>query len=123
MLKIHEIKVKDLLTYFLLPLIILTGLWLVYGLYLVKLHIAINIISCLVFSVLSYFLLKRFAIGCVLLYKATAPMSVRDACRFEPTCSTYMIMAINKYGLIRGLYKGFRRIIRCKPPNGGIDYP
>ncbi|MBQ3016543.1 MAG: membrane protein insertion efficiency factor YidD [Clostridia bacterium] len=123
MLKIREIKVKDLLTYFLLPLIILTGLWLVYGLYLVKLHIAINIISCLVFSVLSYFLLKRFAIGCVLLYKATAPMSVRDACRFEPTCSTYMIMAINKYGLIRGLYKGFRRIIRCKPPNGGIDYP
>ena len=123
MLKIREIKVKDLLTYFLLPLIILTGLWLVYGLYIVKLHIAINIISCLVFSVLSYFLLKRFAIGCVLLYKATAPMSVRDACRFEPTCSTYMIMALRKYGLIIGLIKGICRIVRCRPPNGGIDYP
>ena len=123
MLKIREIKVKDLLTYFLLPLIILTGLWLVYGLYLVKLHIAINIISCLVFSVLSYFLLKRFAIGCVLLYKATAPMSVRDACRFEPTCSTYMIMAINKYGLLIGVIKGIRRLIRCQPPYGGEDFP
>ena len=123
MLKIREIRVKDLLTYFLLPLVILTGLWLTYGLYLVKLHISINIISCVLFSALSYFLLKRFAIGCVLLYKATAPMSVRDTCRFEPTCSTYMIMAIKKYGLFRGLYKGFRRIVRCKPPNGGIDYP
>jgi putative component of membrane protein insertase Oxa1/YidC/SpoIIIJ protein YidD len=34
-----------------------------------------------------------------------------------------MIMAINKYGLFRGVYKGIRRLLRCKPPNGGEDYP
>lgn len=123
MLKIREIRVKDLFTYFLIPLLLLTVVWLIYGLHLVTLHIAINIVSCIIFALLSYFLLKRFAIGCVLLYKAFAPMSLRDCCRFEPTCSTYMIMAINKYGLVRGLYKGIRRIMRCKPPNGGIDYP
>ncbi|MBQ6817234.1 MAG: membrane protein insertion efficiency factor YidD [Bacilli bacterium] len=64
-----------------------------------------------------------FIIGIILLYKAFAPMSVRDRCLFEPTCSTYMIIAIKKYGLIIGLFKGIKRIIRCRPPNGGVDWP
>lgn len=72
---------------------------------------------------LSYPLLKRMVIGAVLAYKAFAPMSVRKECRFTPSCSSYMIMAINKYGLFVGVYKGIRRIIRCRPPNGGVDYP
>ena len=74
-------------------------------------------------GVVSYFLLKRFLIGLVLTYKAFAPLSVRRRCRFQPTCSTYMIMAIQKYGLVYGLFKGIRRVLRCKPPNGGVDYP
>ncbi|MBQ3572358.1 MAG: membrane protein insertion efficiency factor YidD [Clostridia bacterium] len=74
-------------------------------------------------AIISYFLLKRSVIGAVLIYKAFAPMSVRDRCRFTPTCSTYMIMAINKYGLFRGVFKGIGRLLRCKPPNGGEDYP
>ena len=73
--------------------------------------------------ILTYVFLKRLAIGCVLCYKAFAPMEVRQRCRFTPTCSTYMIMAINKYGLFIGMIKGFRRIRRCRPPNGGVDYP
>jgi putative membrane protein insertion efficiency factor len=68
-------------------------------------------------------MLKPFAIGWVLMYKAFAPKSIRKECRFVPTCSTYMIMAIKKYGLIIGVYKGIKRIMRCKPPNGGVDYP
>ena len=123
MLKIREIRVLHLITYFVLPPIILAALWLAYAFLLFGINTAVSIISCLLFSVLSYYLLKRFAIGAVLLYKAFAPESMRDRCRFEPTCSTYMIMAIRKYGLFIGLYRGFRRITRCKPPNGGIDYP
>lgn len=123
MKQIREIRVIDLLTYHLLPALALAAIWCVYGLALVKLHIAVSIISCVCFAVLSYFLLKRHIIGCVLAYKAFAPSALREKCRFEPTCSTYMIMAIKKYGLARGLYKGVRRITRCKPPNGGIDYP
>lgn len=46
------------------------------------------------------------------------------ACRFEPTCSEYMILAIEKYGLFKGLLKGLWRIMRCNPWGGkGIDYP
>jgi len=59
----------------------------------------------------------------VLVYKAFAPIDVRRQCRFTPTCSTYMIMAVKKYGIIIGIIKGIRRILRCKPPNGGVDYP
>ncbi|MBQ6921800.1 MAG: membrane protein insertion efficiency factor YidD [Clostridia bacterium] len=72
---------------------------------------------------LLYITLRYHVIGCILMYKAYAPLEIRDKCRFEPTCSTYMIQAINKYGLIRGVIKGIKRIRRCKPPNGGIDLP
>lgn len=45
-------------------------------------------------------------------------------CRFEPSCSNYMIGAVNKYGLVRGVLKGTWRICRCHPFNpGGYDPP
>ncbi len=36
-------------------------------------------------------------------------------CVFYPSCSDYTIQAIEKYGVIKGLYKGIKRIIRCTP--------
>ena len=39
----------------------------------------------------------------------------KSTCQFFPTCSNYTIQAIEKYGVFLGLYKGFRRIIRCQP--------
>ncbi|NCD00648.1 membrane protein insertion efficiency factor YidD [bacterium] len=43
-------------------------------------------------------------------------------CRFKPTCSEYTIQAIEKYGIIKGGFKGIKRIIRCNPWNkGGYD--
>jgi len=43
-------------------------------------------------------------------------------CRFTPTCSEYTYQAIEKYGIIVGLWLGFKRIIRCHPWNkGGYD--
>jgi len=46
-------------------------------------------------------------------------------CRFYPTCSDYMILAIQKYGLLKGIKKGINRIRRCRPDNyeSCIDYP
>jgi len=45
-------------------------------------------------------------------------------CKFEPSCSAYMILAIEKYGGVRGFFKGAARIIRCNPfSRGGVDYP
>lgn len=37
------------------------------------------------------------------------------ACRFQPSCSEYSYQAIEKYGIILGSWKSFRRIVRCHP--------
>ena len=62
-------------------------------------------------------------IWCVHLYQNKASDATRLKCVFEPSCSEYMILAVNKYGFFRGVYKGIRRLQRCHPPNGGKDYP
>jgi len=47
-----------------------------------------------------------------------------ENCRFYPSCSEYTYQAIEKYGLIKGSWKGARRILRCYPwSRGGIDLP
>lgn len=44
-------------------------------------------------------------------------------CRFYPTCSEYTKQAIDKYGIIKGIFKGLKRILKCHPfHKGGIDY-
>jgi hypothetical protein len=44
------------------------------------------------------------------------------SCRFTPTCSHYTLDALKKYGILKGGWLGFRRIIRCHPWGGsGYD--
>jgi putative membrane protein insertion efficiency factor len=46
------------------------------------------------------------------------------ACRFQPSCSEYMILAVRKYGPLRGGWRGVCRICRCHPWHpGGYDPP
>ena len=66
---------------------------------------------------------KRAVICLVHLYQSKAPDDVRLKCVFEPSCSEYMILAVEKYGAIIGVIKGIRRLGRCHAPNGGKDYP
>ena len=66
---------------------------------------------------------KRVLIWLVKVYQKLAPAKVRNRCRFEPSCSQYMILALEKYGFWKGLRKGLGRIHRCKPPHGGHDEP
>ena len=121
---IREIRVRDLIKYFFAPIFAVTLMWVLFAIFshLIP-YLALKIAIIALLSLLCILLLKPFVIGTILMYKAFAPKKMRDRCRFEPTCSTYMIMAINKYGLIKGISKGIKRICRCKPPNGGIDYP
>jgi putative membrane protein insertion efficiency factor len=43
-------------------------------------------------------------------------------CRFYPSCSRYSYEAVNKFGIKKGLFLSFKRIIRCHPLHaGGYD--
>jgi putative membrane protein insertion efficiency factor len=63
-------------------------------------------------------------VAAVRLYQITLSPWIGQSCRFEPTCSNYMIQAVHKYGFWRGLGRGLRRIGRCHPLHaGGYDPP
>lgn len=47
---------------------------------------------------------------------------VPTQCRYEPTCSAYMKESIKKKGLIKGMFYGIKRILKCNPFfSGGYD--
>lgn len=68
--------------------------------------------------------MKKILIACIKFYQKHISPLKGSCCRFYPTCSQYAIMAIEKYGVCKGVLKAILRIIRCNPLNdGGIDYP
>lgn len=54
-------------------------------------------------------------IALVRAYQWTLSPIIGRSCRFQPTCSHYMIGAIDKYGAFRGVPRGLARIARCHP--------
>jgi len=63
-------------------------------------------------------------IALIRVYQWTVSPFLGQACRFHPSCSRYMVEALQKYGLIRGLAKGLLRLSRCHPWHpGGYDPP
>ena len=55
-------------------------------------------------------------------YKAFLSPMLPSACRFRPTCSEYMMDAIEKYGPLRGAWLGVKRLGKCHPfHKGGYD--
>lgn len=41
-----------------------------------------------------------------------------DACRYQPTCSQYMVDSIKEWGVLKGTWLGLRRLSRCHPWGG-----
>lgn len=61
-------------------------------------------------------------IGLVQFYRYGISPLKPKTCRFYPSCSTYTLEALRKYGPFKGSYLGIRRILRCHPFNpGGYD--
>jgi len=67
--------------------------------------------------------MKWVSIRLIEFYRVVAPKRLRQTCLFEPTCSEYAILAITKYGFLKGWYLSLKRIVSCKQPNGGVDHP
>lgn len=43
------------------------------------------------------------------------PFKSHDSCKFIPTCSNYMIIALEEHGLLKGLCLGIKRLLKCNP--------
>lgn len=84
--------------------------------------------NCIVVIAISFFIVlalfsKWMLIGLVHIYQHYASEYRRRKCLFKPTCSEYAILALNKYGSIRGTLKTINRLRRCKGDKYRIDYP
>ena len=68
--------------------------------------------------------LAAFLIAGVRGYQTCLRPILPAVCRFYPSCSEYFILAVRKYGPVRGACKGLGRICRCNPwTSGGYDPP
>ncbi len=72
--------------------------------------------------------MKRLIIGAIHIYQKTISPDHgwfsrgQTACRFSPTCSEYMVEAIEIHGIMTGILLGIKRITRCHPFHvGGHD--
>lgn len=67
-------------------------------------------------------IISRLLILLVRAYQYLISPLLGGNCRFYPTCSSYMIEAIETHGVIKGVWLGLRRIGRCHPySDGGVD--
>lgn len=68
-------------------------------------------------------LVKNFVLKSIVFYqKFLSPMK-KPCCRFVPTCSEYARVAVERFGVCKGLFLAFKRILRCNPfCKGGCDF-
>jgi putative membrane protein insertion efficiency factor len=56
------------------------------------------------------------------IYKNTFSILFGPCCRFTPSCSSYALLSIQRYGIVKGAKLTFKRLIKCHPFNpGGYD--
>ena len=70
-------------------------------------------------------IISKILIGLIKIYKIFLSPYLTPSCRYLPTCSEYAIECLKTYGLIKGITKGFKRILSCHPVKilgGGEGY-
>ena len=66
--------------------------------------------------------MRRAALTAIRLYQRFISRNTPPTCRFVPTCSEYGYQAIERHGIVRGVWLTARRIARCHPLSvGGYD--
>jgi hypothetical protein len=69
-------------------------------------------------------MLRAAVIAPIRFYQGWISPMLGAHCRFLPSCSEYAIMAIEEWGLARGLGLAAWRVVRCHPLcEGGLDLP
>jgi hypothetical protein len=67
-------------------------------------------------------MVKSLLIFIIRVYQWIVSPVLPRSCRFYPTCSEYTVQALEKYGVLKGLYMGIKRILKCHPFHpGGYD--
>jgi uncharacterized protein len=64
----------------------------------------------------------RVALLALRFYKAYLSILFAGSCRFEPTCSRYAYEAIERFGVLRGVWLGLKRLLRCQPLSRKFGY-
>ena len=57
----------------------------------------------------------------VYFYRGVISPMLSGSCRFYPSCSYYTLTSVKRFGVFRGYVMGVKRIVRCRPKNGGYD--
>ncbi len=67
--------------------------------------------------------MKQMVLILIRAYRKLISPLLGHHCRFYPTCSLYIYEAIEKYGLLKGMFLGTKRLLRCHPFHpGGVDH-
>jgi len=69
--------------------------------------------------------MKKLILMSIKFYQKFISPMFPPSCRYTPTCSQYTFEAVEKYGPMKGLFLGFKRILRCNPffPGGEDPVP
>jgi len=66
--------------------------------------------------------LRSASIGLIQFYRRYVSPMLPASCRYTPSCSLYTLQAIEKYGVMKGVFMGVLRVLRCHPfAKGGFD--
>ncbi len=66
--------------------------------------------------------MKSLALGLIRFYQRRISGGLPPRCRFQPSCSHYGYEAIERHGLLKGVWLTFWRLVRCNPfVRGGYD--
>ncbi len=67
-------------------------------------------------------MMKKLPIALIRFYQIFISPLCPGVCRYQPTCSQYMIEAIKVHGVVKGIWLGVKRLCRCHPWGGsGYD--